>query len=272
MILRLFLLFILIHFAQTINAQDIYGPELSVENILFKPVTNSDCTLYVSLIASLDHMQAIYRRDYSIDPDSIVRREGMSYAVWNLEAGEKAKNISINTIIQKLEGEDGVCYGATRKYTYIESEGQRFKKRVNRKKRSLWHVARNLYERQRSDEAIDIYDILIEINPEQYSYYLYKGLSLARIGEFDEAIYHLETAERLAETQKDKMKVVYAKANYYALMGNKEQCVSFLNDSILGGFDPLNKILEEKNLAQILKQEEITEIYTLAERNRPNRY
>ncbi len=268
MLLRVFILFFICVSSQYLCAQGADTPTLVQEEIEFKPISNSNCILFHALIEAKKKKQKIYNREFSIEPDSYISRDGRQYAQWNLSPGAEPINIKVITVIEKLNNEP-ITLGKRKKHTFIETEGGKYFQRVKINQESLFTLAADLYKRQQSETAIKYFDILIEISPTKFNSYLFKGISLARMGEFDEAMFHLESASLFADRDFDKIHVQYGMANYYALKGEKENCLSHLENAKENGLEHFAIMRTDPDLVSILTEEELMEIYNVARKKKP---
>jgi len=108
MLLRVFILFFICVSSQYLCAQGADTPTLVQEEIEFKPISKKK--------------QKIYNREFSIEPDSYISRDGRQYAQWNLSPGAEPINIKVITVIEKLNNEP-ITLGKRKKHTFIETEG-----------------------------------------------------------------------------------------------------------------------------------------------------
>ena len=271
MTFRFFFIFIFTNVYNTLLAQGLDTPMVIQENISFESISNSNCTLFHLMIAPVEGHQDIYHREYSEEPDSVVFRDNRYFAVWNLQPREHAKDLSIITIIEKLGPHTTISFETKKKYTYIKTEGKTYNQKVRRHSKSLWDLASEKYIAQESEDAIYLLDMLIDIHPMKLQNYLFKGVSMARLGEYDEAMFHLEAAEQFAKMDFDKSHLIYAKANVYALKGNKVQCVATLHEAFSLGFrNQLNAFLTDPDFNEILSQKERHEIIAKARKSDPS--
>ena len=271
MTFRFFLIFIFINVYNTLLAQGLDTPMVVQENISFESISNSNCTLFHLMIAPVEGHQDIYHREYSEEPDSVVFRDNRYFAVWNLQPREHAKELSIITVIEKLGPHTTISFETKKKYTYIETEGKTYNQKVRRRSKSLWNLATEKYRDQESEDAIYLLDMLIDIHPMKLQNYLFKGVSYARLGEYDEAMFYLEAAEQFAKMDFDKSHLIYAKANVYALKGNKAKCVATLHEAISLGFrNFFNAFLNDSDFNEVLTQKERYDIIEKARESDPS--
>ena len=109
--------------------------------------------------------------------------------------------------------------------------------------------------------------MLIEISPSKFDSYLFKGISLARVGDFDEAMFHLESAAQFAYQDYDMIHVKYAMANYYALKGEKENCITHFDNAAKEGGRYFAILRTDPTLISILSKKELMEICDAAMKN-----
>ena len=271
MTLRFFLILISVSFCNGLLAQGLDAPIVVQENISFESISDSNCTLFHLLIAPVEGHQDIYHREYSEEPDSIVFRDNRYFAAWNLQPRKETKELSIITVIEKLGSHSTISYERKKKYTYIETEGKTYNQKVRRHSKSLWDLAMEKYNNQESEDAIYLFDMLIEIHPNKLHPYLFKGVSYARLGEYEEAMFHLEAAEQFAKMDFDKSHLIYARANVYALKGDKAKCIATLDEAISPGFrNQFNAFLNDSDFDEILTQKERYEIIVKARKSDPS--
>jgi tetratricopeptide (TPR) repeat protein len=265
MLFRVFIVLYLGIFAIHLCAQGAGTPTLVQEEINFRSISNSNCVLFHALIEAQERKQSIYNREFSVEPDSYISRDGKKYAQWNIAAGGEPINIKVITIIERLNNES-ISLGKRKKHTFIETEGDKYFQKVKINQGSLFTLASDLYRRQESETAIKYFDMLIEISPTKFNSYLFKGISLARLGEFDEAMFHLESAGLYAIRDFDKIHVQYAMANYYALKGEKENCLSHLETAVENGLGHFAVMRTDPDLLSILNEQELMNIYEKSKR------
>ena len=271
MTFRFLLICIFISVCNNLIAQGLDTPMVMQENISFESISNSNCTLFHLLISPVEGHQDIYHREYSEEPDSIVFRDDRSFAVWNLQPREEAKDLSIITVIEKLGPHTTISFETKKKYTYIETEGKTYNQKVRRHSKSLWDLAMEKYNTQESEDAIYLFDMLIEINPKKANNYLFKGVSYARLGEYEEAMFYIEAGEQFAKMDFDKSHLIYAKANVYALKGDKTKCIAALQESINKGFCyEMSTLLNDPDFSEILTPKERQDIIAKARKSEPS--
>lgn len=265
MFIRIFLILFFYSLLPSLFAQGSGTPMVVQEEIYFEPISDSQNTLFHLLIEPINNKQDIYMREYFIEPDSIIFRDGKYFATWNLNPSDKAIDIKVLTVVQKLGRSESIFYERKKKNTFIETGGKTFNRRVTRNSASIWDLAIENYKNQESEDAIILFDMLIEMNPEKHDSYIFKGVSLARLGEFEEAMFQLEAAEQLAEMEFDKGHVIYAKANVYALMGDKVKCIATLNEAVDNGFHKyISVLLSDPDFSEIITREEAFEFMSRA--------
>jgi len=112
---------------------------------------------------------------------------------------------------------------------------------VVRTQGSLFNVAVALYNNNNLAEAIFYFDMLIVDNQNNYQYFNFKGMALARLGKFDEALANLQHALRLCSLAEENL-MIYSMSNFFALKGDKEKCLSYLKAAFDAGFTNIDYV------------------------------
>ena len=109
----------------------------------------------------------------------------------------------------------------------------------------------SLYEENKLQETLSVLDTLLHFTPDNYKLWMYKGISHARLNNFDTAIISLQAAIIKVQSPIEKASVLYAFANYFALKGEPESAISYIKESIKLGLKPNRKIIEDEDFQKI---------------------
>lgn len=110
---------------------------------------------------------------------------------------------------------------------------------------------KKLYNNEKSKDVILLIDSLLKLTPKNYNLWLHKGISLARLNDFDSSVKCLQEALLNVSSQLEKAYVIYGFANYYALKGEAEQAISYLKESIKLGVIPNKKLMDDNDFNKI---------------------
>ncbi len=85
------------------------------------------------------------------------------------------------------------------------------------------------YNDNENEKALQLLDTLILYEPDNYSYWMFRGVALARMGQFEKGMTSLQTSQKNVETKDEEDHVVFARANYYALKNEGDSALKCLN-------------------------------------------
>ncbi len=100
-------------------------------------------------------------------------------------------------------------------------------------------------------KADSLLDTLIIHEPDNYKYWLLKGLINARLGDHKKGIESLEAALKNTESNFEKYNVIYAFASVYAIKSDGETAVKYLKQAIDMGFDNYEHIYKDVDFVYI---------------------
>lgn len=143
--------------------------------------------------------------------------------------------------------------------TFLQwSDGTRWQD-VSRSYKYLYSAAVELYNDRNLESAIYFFDLLIQNDPNNKNYYNYKGMALARLGRYEEALANLQHCLRLS-TLAERNSVLYSFANFFALKGDKEKCLSYLRAAIKEGFNNYEYMKTDEDLKSIWEEPEFKKL------------
>jgi len=87
------------------------------------------------------------------------------------------------------------------------------------------------YHKMQLGKADSLLDTLLVYEPDQYSYWMFKGIIKARQGDFEKALACLRNSEKSLVSLSEKKSYLYALANYYALKNEADSAVKTLKES-----------------------------------------
>jgi len=103
----------------------------------------------------------------------------------------------------------------------------------------LYTAGKIAYENYQLKKALLLFNESILINPQPFENYVYRGITCARLGQFDQALKSLQHAMRSIQNIKPakqnirvKASVIYAYSNFFALQNKKELALKSLRKSI----------------------------------------
>ncbi|MGB3181565.1 MAG: hypothetical protein WBB45_09255 [Cyclobacteriaceae bacterium] len=105
------------------------------------------------------------------------------------------------------------------------------------------------YQSDEADKTLDLLNEYFQKNPNSMTNMCLKANTLARLGRMEEAGMILQYSLSIAKHRYQKMRVHYAFANYLSLAGNYESAMSYLKYAIQCGFDNMDHIMEDEDLA-----------------------
>ena len=109
----------------------------------------------------------------------------------------------------------------------------------------------SLYKEDDHQKTKELLDTLLIVAPDRNEYIRLMAITQARLKNFTESQKLLQNAWVNVENEKQKTSVIYAFSNYYALKGNTESALIYLEKAIDLGFDRKNHILKDKDLQSI---------------------
>lgn len=92
------------------------------------------------------------------------------------------------------------------------------------------------YQSYQNEKAAFLLDSLLKIEPDNNEFLMLRGVTHARLNEFEKGWGLIQTAIANAETSAQKTKALYSLANYYALKGEGDNTIKALKDAIESGF------------------------------------
>lgn len=107
------------------------------------------------------------------------------------------------------------------------------------------------YNNNNSEQAIFLFDNLIIESPDNYLPLMYKGVLLARNKNFDKGLMHLQLAMKNTYNLKEKVDVIYAFANFYALQNDCKNATNYLEEVLKLRSNYKEIILDDKDFASI---------------------
>jgi len=133
------------------------------------------------------------------------------------------------------------------KNSYIQLTNQRFVKHIHapecnvpfslflrdscgdvRGLNSKFRSMQKFYDDNENKKALELLDTLIHYEPDNYIYWMYKGVALAREGEFVKGAESLEISLKNVETEEEQDFAIFGKANYFALKNEGDSAVASL--------------------------------------------
>lgn len=116
------------------------------------------------------------------------------------------------------------------------------------------------YKQTKSELALLYLDTLLQLEPTSNTYWAIKGMCEARLGKFEVALKSVNSAMENATSQAEKRNTLYAYANYYALIGEKEKAIMYIKEAIENGFKGYNHINNDPDLKSIKEEESFKEL------------
>jgi len=100
-------------------------------------------------------------------------------------------------------------------------------------------------------KTASLLDTLLTYEPDNYGFWLFKGVNEARLGKFDKGLECLQTSVKNAESNVEKNQCYYAFANLYAIKGDGENAVKYLREAISLGFENYDHIAKDADFNKI---------------------
>ena len=113
---------------------------------------------------------------------------------------------------------------------------------------TAFRKAAGFYNTHHYDSAFVILDTLIARDLKNTRYYEFRGMMLARQGDFEGALKHFQLALGNAKHAIQKRTLFYSYGNFMALKGDYEQSLSFIRASLELGFRNLPHIAKDEDL------------------------
>ena len=149
------------------------------------------------------------------------------------------KDDAIN-VLSNMKGEENDTYDYHMLCAYLDIEPEKHYKRAlelnPKSERALWGLAKGLFKKAEFEEALGLYNQLLEINPDKKSYQLNKAVCLTNLHRYDEAEQILF---RLNYEDADDLNV--ARVLAWALTGDgKFEQAGRLYDQLMAEENPAN--------------------------------
>ncbi|MBA2612479.1 MAG: hypothetical protein H0U95_10940 [Bacteroidetes bacterium] len=111
--------------------------------------------------------------------------------------------------------------------------------------------AQEYYQSNQLVKAAGLIDTLILLEPDNYVFWLYRGVIYAREGQFEKGLECLKTSLKNTETNLEKNRCLYGFANFYGLKSDGENAVKYLREAIDLGFDNYNHLYIDSDFFKI---------------------
>jgi tetratricopeptide (TPR) repeat protein len=108
-----------------------------------------------------------------------------------------------------------------------------------------------LYKNAEYEKAGVLLDTLLSYEPDNYSFWMFKGMTYAQTGNFEKGLECIQNSIKNAETDHEKSFGLYALSNFYALRGDGEKAVTYLKEALDKGMDNYQHILKDTDFAKI---------------------
>ena len=165
----------------------------------------------------------------------------------------------------------------SREHTHIKTQYQYYNSRYKLKIKedvqweditSRKHIEAMLLYKENDDQKTErLLDTLLFIKPHKLQYLKFQAVTKARLGKFQEAEKLLQYAWTLTNNELERVSVIYAFSNYYALKGDVDSALSYLEKTIELGFNKYQHILQDRDLKSLKNLPRFNEIVTKIKKN-----
>jgi tetratricopeptide (TPR) repeat protein len=140
------------------------------------------------------------------------------------------------------------CYGGEQPFSLsLKDTCAELSGNIGKKIREMYA----LYKAADNLKTAVLLDTLLKYEPDNYSFWAFRGVVHARLGNFEQGEDCLRKSVSMAETSYQKNTSLYAFANFYALKGEGENAVKYLKEAITNGFDAYHHFLTDRDFEKI---------------------
>jgi len=117
-----------------------------------------------------------------------------------------------------------------------------------------------LYNKDNHLKTKMLLDTLLQCAPNNKQYITFQAVTQARLGNFDKAQSLLQTAWSSAANNLEKSSVLYAFTNYFALKGDLDSAISYLEKAVELGFSNIIHVINDRDLKSLIEMPRFKEI------------
>ena len=107
------------------------------------------------------------------------------------------------------------------------------------------------YNSYQLDKAAALLDTLMGYEPDNSTFWTFKGMVKARQADYEKAYSCMQNAIKNAETSFDRSNCLYGLSNYYALRAEADSAVKYLQESVNLGFDNYKQLANDTDFYKI---------------------